>query len=275
VGSAVRIFLSGLLKLRRRLATWLTFVILLAILGLIFVAVGAAPPPEAGTDPGEGGVDPAVLLAFPTAYDNVIAFILGLGGLLAVIYGAAIAGSEWTWGTLKSAVARGENRTLYVLGTFASIAVVFAIGIVVATAFGVVAALVGGAIAGIPSDGIGDGAALSAIPEKLARVWVAIVGEGALGFAIATLTRSQLAGIGVGVGLFFGGQFAGIFLPDVVQYLPFSAANAVLATDGAGQGGGQVVQALEPNIALLVVAAWLVGALIVASLFSERAEIAG
>jgi len=273
----MRIFLSGLLKLRRRLATWLTFVILLAILGLIFVAVGAVPPPpppESGSDPGQGGVDPAILLAFPTAYDNVIAFILGLGGLLAVIYGAAIAGSEWTWGTLKSAVARGENRTLYVLGTFAAIALVFAIGIVLATGFGVVAALAGGAIAGIPADGFGDGAALAALPEKLARVWVAIVGEGALGFAIATLTRSQLAGIGVGVGLYFGGQFAGIFLPDVVQYLPFSAANAVLATDGAGQGG-QVIQALAPNVALLVVAAWLLGALIVASLFTERAEIAG
>lgn len=268
----MRIFLSGLLKLRRRLATWLTFVILLAILGLIFVAVGATP--SEASDPEQGGVDPAILLAFPAAYDNVIAFILGLGGLLAVIYGAAIAGSEWTWGTLKSAVARGENRTLYVLATFAAIVVVFAIGIVVATGFGVVAALAGGAIAGIPIDGIGDGAALAAIPEKLARIWVAIVSEGALGFAIATLTRSQLAGIGVGVGVYFGGGFAGIFLPDVVQYLPFSAANAVLAADGAGQGG-QVVQALEPNIALLVVAAWLVGAMIATALFTERAEIAG
>lgn len=61
-----------------------------------------------------------------------------------------------------------------------------------------------------------------------------------------------------------------------MKYLPFSAANAVLATpDGAPGGGGGQLPALEPNIALLVVAAWLVGALMVAALFTERAEIAG
>ena len=32
---------------------------------------------------------------------------------------------------------------------------------------------------------------------------------------------------------------------------------------------------LEPNTALLVVVAWLVGALVVTALFTERAEISG
>ena len=32
---------------------------------------------------------------------------------------------------------------------------------------------------------------------------------------------------------------------------------------------------LEPNVALLVVAAWLIGALVVTALFTERAEISG
>ena len=56
---------------------------------------------------------------FPGAYDLILSFILGLGGLFAVIYGAAIAGSEWSWGTLKNAVARGESRSRYMLRTFA------------------------------------------------------------------------------------------------------------------------------------------------------------
>ena len=67
----------------------------------------------------------------------------GLGGLLAVIYGAAIAGSEWTWGTLKNAVARGEGRVRYMVLTFASIAVLVGIGMLVAFIVGVVAAVVG------------------------------------------------------------------------------------------------------------------------------------
>jgi ABC-2 type transport system permease protein len=56
------------------------------------------------------------LVTFPGAYDlGCSTFIIGLGGLFAMIYGAAIAGSEWSWGTLKSAVARGESRVRYML----------------------------------------------------------------------------------------------------------------------------------------------------------------
>ena len=94
------------------------------------------------------------------------------------------------------------------------------------------------------------------------------------GFAIATLARSQLAGIGVGIAVYFGEQFASIFLPDVVKYLPFNAANAVVATSGSfgGGGGGAVVSRLDPNTALLVVAAWLIGGLLVTVLYDQPAR---
>ncbi|MGH2356973.1 MAG: hypothetical protein ACRDGJ_03045, partial [Candidatus Limnocylindria bacterium] len=200
----MRIFVSGLNKLVRRLATWLTFGILVGLLVLIFVAVGATAEEVASQGDGQGGPEVALLLTFPGAYDNVISFILGLGGLLAVIYGAAIAGSEWTWGTLKSGVARGESRSRYMLMSFASIVVLVLIGLVLAFAIGVGAAALGATLAGVSTEGLTDADALRALPEKLARAWVAIGSEGALGFAIATLTRSQLAGIGAGIALYFG-----------------------------------------------------------------------
>ena len=81
-------------------------------------------------------------------------------------------------------------------------------------------------------------ATLGTLPELLARGWLALGEACALGFAIATLARSQLAGIGVGIAVYFGEQFAAIFLPDVVKYLPFNAANAVVATSGSFGGGG-------------------------------------
>ena len=68
-------------------------------------------------------------MTFPGAYDLILSFMFGLGGLFAVIYGAAIAGSEWTWGTLKTSVVRGESRSRYLLTTFAAIAVVLAVGL--------------------------------------------------------------------------------------------------------------------------------------------------
>jgi ABC-type transport system involved in multi-copper enzyme maturation permease subunit len=271
----MRLFTSGVRKLSRRMATWLTFGLLAGLLVLIMVAVGATAK---GATADEDSVAALALLRFPGAYDAILSFMLGLGGLFAVIYGAAIAGSEWTWGTLKNAVARGESRSRYMLGSFASIAFVVAIGLLVTFVIGVAAAVIGANLAGVSTAGLSDSAALGRLPEQFARGWLAIVEEGALGFAIATLARSQLAGIGAGIAFYFGGTFAGIFLPDVVKYLPFSVANASVSTGesgfGGGGGGGQLV-ALDANTALLLVVVWLVGALVVAAVYTERAEISG
>jgi ABC-type transport system involved in multi-copper enzyme maturation permease subunit len=270
----VRLFVSGLRKLSRRLATWLTFGLLAGLLVLIMVAVGTTAR-GATTDESARSL---ALVTFPGAYDAILSFILGLGGLFAVIYGAAIAGSEWTWGTLKNAVARGESRSRYILWSFASVAFVIAIGLVFAFAVGVVAAVAGANLAGVPTTGLSDASTLGRLPELFARGWLAIVEEGALGFAIATLARSQLAGIGAGIAFYFGGTFAGLFLPDIVKYLPFSVANASVSTGtggGFGGGGGAQVVSLEANTALVLVVVWLIGSLVVAAAFTERAEISG
>lgn len=100
--------------------------------------------------------------------------------------------------------------------------------------------------------------------------WLGSSRQGALGFAIATLARSQLAGIG----LYFGGTFATIFLPDVVRYLPFQLASAAVGGDGFG-GGQPSPSDVPPDAALVLLLVWMVGALGVTAWFSERAEITG
>ena len=165
--------------------------------------------------------------------------MFGLGGLVAVIYGAAVAGSEWSWGTLKTAVARGESRTRYMLGTFAAIVVMIAVGLAITFVLGVVLALIGATIAGVSTAGLTDADTLARLPAMAARGWFAVVEQAALGFAIATLARSQLAGIGAGIAFYFGETFATIFLPDIVKYLPFAVARASIDTGaGGGFGGG-------------------------------------
>jgi ABC-type transport system involved in multi-copper enzyme maturation permease subunit len=273
----MRLFVSGLRKLSRRLATYLTFGLLAGLLTLIIIAVAASG--GRGQD-SNGPANPLAIVTFPGAYDLILSFILGLGGLFAVVYGAAIAGSEWTWGTLKTAVARGESRSRYVLATFAAIAVVAALGLLASFVVGVVAAIVGATIANIPLDGLGNADALGRLPEHFARGWAAIVMEGALGFAIATLTRSQLAGIGAGIAFYFGEGFASLFLPDVVKYLPFNLASTAVGNGGFGGNGGgggpaATTTPLSADFALLLVAVWLVGSLVVAAGFTERAEITG
>jgi len=269
----MRLFISGLRKLVRRPATWVTVGMLIGLLVLIFLAVGAtANSARVRTTGAEG----KLLLTFPGAYNRILQFITGLGGLFAVIYGAAIAGSEWSWGTLKWAVARGESRVRYMLITYITVAVMIGVGLLLTFGVGVAAAIVGAHLANVSTSGLGDSATLSGLPERLLKGWFAVVEEGALGFTIATLARSQLAGIGAGIAFYFGEGFASIFLPDIVKYLPFSVANASLVTGTSNtevMGGG--ASGLPADQALVLVGVWLIGALVVAALFSDRAEVAG
>jgi ABC-type transport system involved in multi-copper enzyme maturation permease subunit len=272
----MRLFFSGLRKLVRRPATWVTVGLLIGLLVLIFVAVGATANSRSVRTNGEAG---KLLLTFPGAYDRILQFITGLGGLFAVIYGAAIAGSEWSWGTLKGAVARGESRVRYTLMTYVTVAVMIGFGLLLTFAVGILAAIVGAHLANVSTSGLTDSATLSGLPERLGRGWFAIIEEGALGFTIATLARSQLAGIGMGIAFYFGEGFASLFLPDQVKFLPFSVANASLATASTTSGGGGAfsggASSLPADQALFFVAVWLIGALIVAALFADRAEITG
>jgi ABC-2 type transport system permease protein len=269
----MRLFVAGVRKLLRRPASWITLLFLIAITALVYLATGATA--NSVQEPG-ARLAVAALLTFPAAYRAVLGFLLGLGGLLAVIYGAAISGSEWSWGTFKSAVARGESRSRYLLLTFASVAVLLAVGLLIAYLIGVGLAVAGAFLAGISLDGLSDAATLQGLPELLVRGWFGLLLSGAIGFAVATLTRSQLAGIAIGIGLYFGEQFSALLLPDIVRYLPFNAASALIAVRGPeGQAAQALTHALDPNAAALVVAAWLLGALAVTAAAAEIAEIGG
>ncbi len=272
----MRIFVAGLRKLVKRPASIVSVGLLVGLLGLIIIA--SATVGQSGEDP-EDGLAARALLTFPGAYDFVLSFMFGLGGLVAVIFAAAVAGSEWSWGTLKTAVARGESRARYMLATFGAIVVMLAVGLLITFALGVGLVLLGATIAGVPTTGLTDADTLARLPGMAARGWFAVVEQAALGFAIATVARSQHAGIGAGIAFYFGETFATIFLPDIIKYMPFAAARASIDTGGGGfgggGGGGGVSEALPPDTALLLVAAWLVGSLIVTVIFTERAEITG
>jgi ABC-type transport system involved in multi-copper enzyme maturation permease subunit len=267
----MRIFVAGLRKLVGRPASIVSVGLLVGLLGLIVIASATV----AQRDPDDNRRALA-LVTFPGAYDLILSFMFGLGGLVAVIYGAAIAGSEWSWGTLKNAVARGESRARYMLATFAAIVVMVAVGLLITFVLGVGIAVVGAAIANVPTTGLTDADTLERLPAMAARGWFAVVEQAALGYAIATIARSQLAGIGAGIAFYFGETFATIFLPDIIKYMPLAVARASVNTGGGGfGGGGGLTAALEPDTALLLVGAWLIGSLLVTVLWTERAEITG
>ncbi len=272
----MRLLRSNLRKLVRRPATWVTLILLVGLLLLILLAVVVGS--QEARNP-QAAMGARLFVTFPGAYELILAMVLGIGGLLAVLYGAAIAGSEWAWGTLKAAVARGESRARYTIAGFVGVAIFAIIGLVLAFLVGVAGAAVGATIIGVSLDGMGDADALGRMPELFARAGLGVSMNVAFGYAIATIARSQLAGIGVGIGLYFAEGIAGIFLPDVMKWFPFASSSAVVSiADGAAAGmggGGGLGATLDPNTAVLATLAWLTASVLVASLWTERAEIGG
>jgi ABC-2 type transport system permease protein len=262
----------SLLKLARRPATWVIFGILSGLIVLIFLALGASTGQMTPTDE----LQMRILLGFPTAYTMVLGVILAFGGLLAVAFGAAIIGAEWGWGTIRAVIARGESRVRFTLVTFAAIAIVLAIGTLVTFGIGTAAAVAAATIAGVGTDGATDPDTLSTLPELLARTWLGLVQAAAIGYAIAMVFKSQLAGIGAGLALFFGEQFLGLVpvLQDALVYFPFSVSGALVAsTEAMDSGGFGAVQTLDANAAVLWSLGYLVVALAIASLAARRAQI--
>jgi len=263
----------SLLKLVRRPATWVVFAILAGLIVMILLALAAS----AGQMESMGDeFQVRLLLGFPTAYTMVVGIILGFGGILAVAYGAAVIGADWAWGTIRAIVARGESRVRYTLVTFLAIAIVLGIGVLVTFTIGAMVAVIAAQIAGVGHEGATDPDTLATLPDLLARTWLGVAQQAAIGFAIAMLFKSQLAGIGAGLALYFAEMFLFLvpLLRDVLVYFPFSVAGAVVpTTEGFGDGGFGAVTTLDSDTAVLWSMGYLVVALAVASIAAWRAQI--
>ncbi len=276
----MRLLVGELRKLVRRPAAYVTLAIELAIVVIIYIAVAARFGSIAAGSPEQLQEQEGIrlLLTFPSAYGGALGFVTGLGGLLAMAFAAAAAGADWGWGMVKVAVARGESRMRYVLAKLVGVELMLVLGFAVSLGVALAAALVAGRIAGIPATGIDDAATLQQLPGDIVRGYLGIAEQAAIGFAIATVARSQLAGLGAGIAIYFAEQFATIFLPDIVKYLPFHVATAavgVTVVAGGPGGGGASTAHLDQSTALLLVLAYLVAGAVVSAAFVERAEISG
>ena len=263
----------SLLKLGWRPATWLGMAVLAGLIVLFMLALAAS---ASQFDDFGDQLQIRLILSFPNAYTTVAGMILGLGGLLAVAYGAAIIGADWAWGTIRAIVARGESRVRYTLITFLAIAIVLVIGVVATFGIGAAAAVVAAEMADIGSDGATDSATLAAIPELLARTSLGVIQQAAIGFAVAMLFRSQLAGVTAGLAFFFAEMFL-VIVPlarEVLPYFPFNVAGAVVSTsESFGGTGFSDFAPLDSDTAILWSLGYLALALAIATVAAWRAQI--
>jgi ABC-type transport system involved in multi-copper enzyme maturation permease subunit len=286
----IRLVRAELLKLRRRWASYVVLGVLVVLMALVYLLIGALS--DRTSQQGGAGID--LILRFPNAYAVINQFVFGLGSLLAVAYAAAIGGADWTWGVLRVVVARGEGRSRYVLAKALGIAIVLVIGVLIAYAAGMLFTVIAASMASVSA-----GAALGATSTE--TLWMSLVlgtfvllQRAAIGYAVAVLTRSQVAGVVVGIILFlgesilatiltvmsigrsFGGDGFGQRETQWYQYLPFSIGDSVLSAAASSLPSDLSEALLRPvplEQAVIVTGAYLIVALVVASLATERAEI--
>jgi hypothetical protein len=270
----VRLLVANLRKLRTRPVTWITLVLFIAFDALVVFSIVIGT--RFSADP-TTGIQMRQYLTFPSAYELTLARLLGVGGMLAAAFAAAVGGSEWGWGTLKAAIARGESRSRLTLFGFLAVAVVACLGLLAVYAVGVALTALAALVTGVDISGLADTSALLGLPEPYARACVGLALSAAIGYAVATVARSQMAGIVIAIGLYFVEGLAGIFAPHVFKWFPFTASSAVVRSvdPGTVPVGGLELAVLDPPVALVVTIAWLVVFLGGAAIYTERAEIGG
>ena len=142
------------------------------------------------------------------------------------------------------------------------------IGFLAAYALALVGAAIGSAILGVPLDGAG-GSPRSTLPELIGRGrrwrcrWRRRSGSRSRPSPAASSRASA------GIGLLVVQNIAGIFLPNVFKWFPFSAASAGDRRHVAGRRWRRRQAGLAVSSGrtyAVVVALWLIGALVLAAL---------
>jgi len=198
--------------------------------------------------------------------NNVMGAGFPLGAAMAIVLGALLAGSEYSWATLKTVLVQGPGR----LTTWSGRVIVFAVwmGILTAILFGIGAAY-SAVITSVEGHAI-VWPAVSEIAQGFGAVWLIFGVFGAIGLALGVLIRQSAAALGVGLVYLLSVEILVVRFIDTVNNGAYKWIGDLFAGPNAqalighvsGKTNGITISAEQ---ALLVLAAWLIGLLIVAA----------
>jgi ABC-2 type transport system permease protein len=187
------------LKLSRRPLSWILLILFLVLLVaqiLTQFALTLGMPVRSGIVSAQFEEWRRGVL-FPGIFATALSHVNGLGGIFAVIFAAGAIGSEYSWGTLRTQLARDPARDRYLLAKLTTIMLMLATATLLATLLAallsaILSPLLGSAIRITPDD------LMNLIPAILRAIYVLL--PYVLLTAYATLlTRSVLGGVAIGL----------------------------------------------------------------------------
>ena len=193
-------------KLARRPMAWLLLALLLALFvllrGVEFLAVALTDGLLTGGEARAEILRPEQIaqfrlqLTFPGIFGAALSHVNGLGGLCAIVLAAGTLGSEYSWGTLRTQLARQPNRARFLLAKLAALLLALLAGIGLMLALAALLGLLFGALLGA-GGGLGPGLLL-ALPLGALRALYVLLPYVLLTLAGCAIGRSVLAGAAAG-----------------------------------------------------------------------------
>lgn len=187
------------LKLSRRPLSWILLILFLVLLVaqiLTQFALTVGMPVRSGIVSAQFEEWRRGVL-FPGIFATALSHVNSLGGIFAVIFTAGAIGSEYSWGTLRTQLARDPARDRYLLAKLMTIMLMLATATLLATLLAsllsaILSPLLGAAIEITPGD------LMNLLPATLRALYVLL--PYVLLTAYATLlTRSVLGGLAIGL----------------------------------------------------------------------------
>jgi ABC-2 type transport system permease protein len=128
----------------------------------------------------------------PGAIGSAFGHINGLGGIFAIILTAAAIGSEYSWGTLRTQLARQPSRTRFLIAKIITVMLLLLVGTLICVVLAIGTGVVAGAF--LPHAGT-IGSVLFELPIALVRALYVLLPYVLLTFCFSVAGRSLLAGI--------------------------------------------------------------------------------
>ena len=272
---------AELLKLRKSWSTWIlggVLVLGLFLLGylLIYLLVQNPPPGDAGAQRGIAALKQTLLPA--NVVPNVLGFLSSLGGPIALVIGALNSAREYSLRTITAVLTQRPSRLGLLGAKTVALAIVLVIMAVACFAVGVLGSLLVAALDGTP----GSLPSFADLAKGAAASWLILGAWAALGFALGMVLRST--GLAIGLGLVYA-----LVIETVIAALGFALSafetvsrgllgrNASALAESFGQlnvGGGQGGAPINaPATAALVLAAYVIGSLVVAAILFIRRDV--
>jgi ABC-type transport system involved in multi-copper enzyme maturation permease subunit len=213
---------ADFLKTRKRAMGWSMLAISAVMVVLVLVLSRLDSSPEA----------PQLSFAFPSGLLLGAQVLSQLGGLMMIIFGATLVGSEYGFDTWKNLLTRRPGRAMFLASKWITLALALLIATIALPLWAQALGSLFGPLLG--ADASGAPLPLSAALLQVGMSAIAPLVAGTIGMLGAVIGRSSVGGIVAGIAWLIADSVLAQFLPAPLAILSFAVAQSSLGANLAG-----------------------------------------